>query len=90
MGTNDTAVEGAVSLGVTRVTLPEAFAKTLAANGVKNVLGILGTACRDARDLFPAAGIRYVPVVHEQGSGHMAHGHARVCRRHGVCMAQNA
>jgi sulfoacetaldehyde acetyltransferase len=43
----------------------------------------------DALDLFPAAGIRYIPVVHEQGGGHMADGYSRSSGRHGVCMAQN-
>jgi sulfoacetaldehyde acetyltransferase len=43
----------------------------------------------DALDLFPAAGIRFVPVAHEQGAIHMADGYARASGRHGVCIAQN-
>ena len=43
----------------------------------------------DALDLFPAAGIRFVPTVHEQGAAHMADGYSRVTGRHGVCIAQN-
>ena len=43
----------------------------------------------DALDLFPAAGIRFVPVAHEQGAAHMADGYARASGRHGVCIAQN-
>jgi sulfoacetaldehyde acetyltransferase len=43
----------------------------------------------DALDLFPAAGIRFVPTVHEQGSAHMADGFSRVTGRHGVCIGQN-
>jgi sulfoacetaldehyde acetyltransferase len=43
----------------------------------------------DALDIFPAAGIRFVPVAHEQGAAHMADGYARVTGRHGVCIAQN-
>jgi sulfoacetaldehyde acetyltransferase len=67
----------------------EAFVETLAAFGVKNVFGIVGSAYMDALDLFPAAGIRFIPTAHEQGAGHMADGYARACGRHGVCIAQN-
>jgi sulfoacetaldehyde acetyltransferase len=74
---------------MTRMTPSEAFVETLVANGVTDVFGIVGSACMDALDLFPAAGIRYIPVVHEQGAGHMADGYSRVSGRHGVCMAQN-
>ena len=74
---------------MTQMTPSEAFVETLVANGVTDVFGIVGSACMDALDLFPSAGIRYVPVVHEQGAGHMADGYARVSGRHGVCMAQN-
>lgn len=74
---------------MTRMTHSEAFVETLAANGVTDVFGIVGSACMDALDLFPAAGIRYIPVVHEQGAGHMADGYSRVSGRHGVCIAQN-
>ncbi len=74
---------------MTRMTPSEAFVETLAANGVTDVFGIVGSACMDALDIFPAAGIRYIPTVHEQGAGHMADGYARVSGRHGVCMAQN-
>jgi sulfoacetaldehyde acetyltransferase len=71
------------------MTPSEALVETMAANGVTDVFGIVGSACMDALDLFPAAGIRYIPVVHEQGAGHMADGYARVSGRHGVCIAQN-
>jgi sulfoacetaldehyde acetyltransferase len=67
----------------------EAFVETLAAYGVKDVFGIVGSAYMDALDLFPTAGIRFIPTVHEQGAGHMADGYARVSGRHGVCIAQN-
>ncbi len=72
-----------------RMTPSEAFVETLRANGVTDVFGIVGSALMDALDLFPAAGIRYIPTVHEQGAAHMADGYARVSGRHGVCMAQN-
>ncbi|KAG0923299.1 hypothetical protein G6F31_019567 [Rhizopus arrhizus] len=67
----------------------EAFVETLVAQGVKDVFGIVGSAFMDALDLFPAAGIRFVPTVHEQGAAHMADGYSRVTGRHGVCIAQN-
>jgi sulfoacetaldehyde acetyltransferase len=43
----------------------------------------------DAMDIFAPAGIRLIPVVHEQGAAHMADGYARVSGRHGVVIAQN-
>jgi sulfoacetaldehyde acetyltransferase len=67
----------------------EALVETLAAYGVTHVFGIVGSAFMDALDLFPAAGIRFVPVAHEQGAIHMADGYARASGRHGVCIAQN-
>ena len=72
-----------------KMTPSEAFVETLVAYGVKDVFGIVGSAYMDALDLFPAAGIRFIPTVHEQGAGHMADGYARVSGRHGVCIAQN-
>jgi sulfoacetaldehyde acetyltransferase len=67
----------------------EALVETLAAYGVTHVFGIVGSAFMDALDIFPAAGIRFVPVAHEQGAIHMADGYARASGRHGVCIAQN-
>ena len=72
-----------------RMTPSEALVETLAAYGVRDVFGIVGSAFMDALDIFPAAGIRFVPVAHEQGAAHMADGYARVSGRHGVCIAQN-
>src|SRR5947208_14967685 len=72
-----------------RMTASEAFVETLVAYGVKDVFGIVGSAYMDALDLFPAAGIRFIPAAHEQGAGHMADGYSRVSGRHGVCIAQN-
>ena len=60
------------------MTPSEAFVETLVAQGVKDVFGIVGSAFMDALDLFPAAGIRFVPTVHEQGAAHMADGYSRV------------
>ena len=67
----------------------EALVETLAAQGVTHIFGIVGSAFMDALDIFPAAGIRFVPVAHEQGAVHMADGYARASGRHGVCIAQN-
>ncbi len=67
----------------------EALVETLAVNDVKHVFGIVGSAFMDALDIFPAAGIEFVPVAHEQGAIHMADGYARASGRHGVCIAQN-
>jgi sulfoacetaldehyde acetyltransferase len=71
------------------MTPSEALVETLAANGVTDVFGIVGSAYMDALDIFPAAGIRFIPVAHEQGAAHMADGYARASGRHGVCIAQN-
>ncbi|PKO92824.1 MAG: sulfoacetaldehyde acetyltransferase [Betaproteobacteria bacterium HGW-Betaproteobacteria-10] len=72
-----------------RMTPSEAFVETLAANGVKDVFGIVGSAYMDAHDLFPLAGIRFLSVAHEQNAAHMADGYARATGRHGVCIGQN-
>ena len=72
-----------------RMTPSEALVETLAAYGVKNVFGIVGSAYMDALDIFPAAGIRFVPTVHEQGAAHMADGYSRADGGCGVCIAQN-
>ncbi len=72
-----------------RMTPSEALVETLVANGVTDVFGIVGSAYMDALDIFPAAGIRFIPVAHEQGAAHMADGYARASGRHGVCIAQN-
>jgi sulfoacetaldehyde acetyltransferase len=72
-----------------RMTPSEALVETMAANGVTEIFGIVGSAYMDALDIFPAAGIRFIPVAHEQGAAHMADGYARASGRHGVCIAQN-
>src|SRR6516164_10019632 len=76
-------------VGRQKMTPSEAFVETLVAQGVTDVFGIVGSAYMDALDLFPAAGIRFIPTVHEQGAAHMADGFARASGRHGVCIAQN-
>lgn len=75
--------------GKLRMTPSEAFVETLRAQGVTDTFGIVGSAYMDAHDLFPAAGIRFVSVSHEQNAAHMADGYARVTGKHGVCIGQN-
>ena len=82
-------MQRAVTQGKVKMTPSEAFVETLVAQGVTDVFGIVGSAYMDALDLFPAAGIRFIPVAHEQGAAHMADGYSRVSGRHGVCIAQN-
>lgn len=75
--------------GPTRMTPSEALVETLRVEGVDLVPGIVGSAFMDALDLFPAAGIRFLPVAHEQNAAHMADGYARVSGRPSVTVAQN-
>jgi sulfoacetaldehyde acetyltransferase len=74
---------------MTHMTPSEAFVETMAANGVTDIFGIMGSAFMDAMDIFAPAGIRLIPVIHEQGAGHMADGYARASGRHGVVIGQN-
>ncbi|HZV94101.1 MAG TPA: sulfoacetaldehyde acetyltransferase, partial [Caldimonas sp.] len=75
--------------GVQKMTPSEAFVETMVANRVTDIFGIMGSAFMDAMDIFAPAGIRLIPVVHEQGAAHMADGYARVSGRHGVVIGQN-
>jgi sulfoacetaldehyde acetyltransferase len=88
MSKNPTDTRTVVS-GVQKMTPSEAFVETLVANGVPDMFGIMGSAFMDAMDIFAPAGIRLIPVVHEQGAAHMADGYARVSGRHGVTIGQN-
>ncbi|MGO4159016.1 sulfoacetaldehyde acetyltransferase, partial [Cupriavidus sp. YAF13] len=49
--------------GPQEMTPSEAFVETLAANGVTDMFGIMGSAFMDAMDIFAPAGIRLIPVV---------------------------
>jgi len=51
-----------------RMTPSEAFVETMVAHGVTDIFGIMGSAFMDAMDIFEPAGIRFIPVVHEQGA----------------------
>ena len=75
--------------GKVKMTPSEALVETMVAQGVTDIFGIVGSAYMDALDIFPAAGIRFIPTAHEQGAVHMADGYSRVSGRHGVCIAQN-
>ena len=72
-----------------QMTPSEALVETLVAEGVKDVFGLVGSAFMDALDLFPDAGIRFIPVAHEQAAAHAADGLARVTGRPQACIAQN-
>ncbi len=74
---------------MTRMTPSEAFVETMVAHGVNHMFGIMGSAFMDAMDIFEPAGIRLIPVVHEQGAAHMADGYSRVTGKQGVCIGQN-
>ncbi|MEZ8085208.1 sulfoacetaldehyde acetyltransferase [Vibrio sp. 1S139] len=75
--------------GTVTMTPSEAFVETMVANDVTDMFGIMGSAFMDAMDIFAPAGIRLVPVVHEQGAAHMADGYSRVSGRHGIVIGQN-
>jgi sulfoacetaldehyde acetyltransferase len=75
--------------GPTKMTPSEAFVETMVAQGVDTMFGIMGSAFMDAMDIFAPAGITLIPVVHEQGAGHMADGFSRASGRHGVVIGQN-
>ncbi|MGC9974633.1 MAG: sulfoacetaldehyde acetyltransferase [Gaiellaceae bacterium] len=71
------------------MTTSEAVAETLRAEGITEIFGIVGSAYMDLLDLFPAAGIRFVAVRHEQSAAHMADGYARVTGKPSLCIGQN-
>ncbi|MGM8213073.1 sulfoacetaldehyde acetyltransferase [Virgibacillus sp. W0430] len=72
-----------------KMTPSEAIVETLVAEGVKDIYGILGSAFMDMLDLLPTAGIRFLPVRHEQSSAHIADAYTRVTGVAGVVIGQN-
>ena len=60
---------------MSKMTASEAFVETMVSNGVKDIFGIMGSAFMDAMDIFEPAGIRLVPVVHEQGAAPVSYTH---------------
>ncbi|RUA01568.1 MAG: sulfoacetaldehyde acetyltransferase [Deltaproteobacteria bacterium] len=76
-------------MGKVKMTSSEAFVETLVAEGIKYAFGIVGSAYEDPLDLFPDAGIRFIPVAHEQAATHAADGLARVTGKPQMCIGQN-
>ena len=72
-----------------KMTPSEAICETLVAEGIDHVTGIVGSAFMDLLDLFPTAGIKFVPVRHEQSAGHMEDAYCRVTGKAGVVIGQN-
>lgn len=72
-----------------KMTPSEAMAEVLVQEGVKHVTGIVGSAFMDLLDLFPDAGIEFIPVRHEQTAAHMEDAFSRITGVAGVCTAQN-
>jgi len=71
------------------MTPSEAIVETLLAENVDHVCGIVGSAFMDMLDLFPTAGIKFIPVRHEQSAAHMEDAYSRVSGRCGVVVGQN-
>ncbi|MCQ2409383.1 MAG: sulfoacetaldehyde acetyltransferase [Clostridia bacterium] len=72
-----------------KMVVSEAICETLVKEGIDHVSGIVGSAYMDLLDLFPAAGIRFIPVRHEQGAAHMEDAYARITGKAGVVIGQN-
>jgi sulfoacetaldehyde acetyltransferase len=76
-------------MGKIKMTPSEAMVETLLAEGVTHVTGIVGSAFMDLLDLFPTAGIEFIPVRHEQTAGHMEDAFCRITGKCGVITGQN-
>lgn len=87
--TQQHAVKQKVTGRKMKMTPSEAIVETLLQENVKEVYGIVGSAFMDMLDLFPAAGIRFIPVRHEQSAAHMADAYTRVSGVAGVVIGQN-
>ncbi|MDL2307887.1 sulfoacetaldehyde acetyltransferase [Desulfovibrio sp. OttesenSCG-928-C06] len=72
-----------------KMTPSEAMAEVLVQEGVNHVGGIMGSAFMDLLDLFPAAGIDFISVRHEQTAGHMEDAYSRLTGKAGVVIGQN-
>lgn len=72
-----------------KMTPSEAMAEVLVEEGINHVSGILGSAYMDLLDLFPAAGINFISVRHEQTAGHMEDAYSRITGKAGVVIGQN-
>ncbi len=68
----------------------EAIVKSLQAEGVKHIFGILGGSIMEVYDAlygFDEGDLRHILMRHEQCAAHAAEGYARVSGGVGVCMA---
>ncbi|MBN2250800.1 MAG: biosynthetic-type acetolactate synthase large subunit [Candidatus Altiarchaeota archaeon] len=66
----------------------EAIIKSLEAEGVKHMFGILGGSIMEVYDiLYDAKDIRHILMRHEQCAAHAAEGYARASGKTGVCIA---
>jgi hypothetical protein len=54
-----------------KMTPSEAIVEQLVAEGVEYAVGIVGSAFMDLLDLFPTAGIKFIPVRDEHTAGHI-------------------
>ncbi|HWQ76489.1 MAG TPA: sulfoacetaldehyde acetyltransferase [Syntrophomonas sp.] len=72
-----------------KMTPSEAMTEVLLQEGVNHVTGIVGSAFMDILDLWPAAGIKFYPVRHEQTAAHMEDAYSRITGKAGVCIGQN-
>ena len=66
----------------------QAIVKSLEAEGVKHMFGILGGQIIDFYDaLYDAKNVRHILMRHEQCAAHAAEGYARASGKTGVCIA---
>ncbi|MFC7392119.1 sulfoacetaldehyde acetyltransferase [Scopulibacillus cellulosilyticus] len=72
-----------------KMTPSEAIVETLVAEGIDHISGILGSAFMDMLDLLPTAGIKFIPVRHEQSAAHMEDAYTRITGKAGVVVGQN-
>ncbi|WP_206812843.1 thiamine pyrophosphate-binding protein [Paradesulfitobacterium ferrireducens] len=59
----------------------------LQAEGIKDVFGVIGSACIDITDAIARTpGMRFIPTAHEQGAAYAADGYARITGKPAVCL----
>lgn len=72
-----------------KMTVEEAFVKTLQMHGIEHAFGIIGSAFMPISDLFPKAGITFWDCAHEGSGGMMADGYTRASGKMSMMIAQN-
>ena len=72
-----------------KMTVEEAFVKTLQMHGIEHAFGIIGSAFMPISDLFPKAGITFWDCAHEGSGGMMADGYTRATGKMSMMIAQN-